>query len=109
MKVNPFLNRHDLEVLYAGASGRSTRFIQAQVGLSVGQVSYRLKKDGIRRAEARNGETEFSHQMYEAGRDLYLRLEMNRLRKKYKALPASDKPRQKGSNVPTGRKRRVYA
>lgn len=106
-KVNPLFNEQDLEVLYAGASGRSTQFIQGKTPYSPGQVLYRLKKDGIKRADARNGDTEFSKIMYEKGREIFLQLEMNKLRKKYKEeqLAQAKKARKKGS-VPHGRKRK---
>ena len=105
-RVNPFLNNQDLEVLYAGASGRSTKFIQAQTPYSQSQVLYRLKKDGIKRMDARNGDTEFSQLMYEQGRELFLKLEMNKLRKKYKDEQISTK-KSKGGVLPTGRKRKA--
>jgi hypothetical protein len=105
-KVNPTINQQDLEVLYAGASGRSTKFIQGQTPYSPSQVLYRLKKDGIRRMDARNGDTEFSRIMYEKGREIFLQLEMNKLRKKYKdGQIRTPKRRRKG--VPGGRKRKV--
>ena len=108
-RVNPFFNQSDLEVLYAGASGRSTKFIESQTPYSPSQVLYRLKKDGIRRLDARNGDTEFSRIMYEKGREIFLQLEMNKLRKKYKDEQIASKKR-KGGDVPTGRKRKgVYA
>lgn len=107
-RVNPAQNDLDFEVLYAGASGRSTKFIQNHTPYSDHQISYRLKKDGIKRMAARNGDTEFSQIIYEQGRELFLQMEMGRLRKKYKDQQLSTK-KSKGGKMPTGRRRKGKA
>jgi hypothetical protein len=59
-RVHPLKYQTDFEVLYLGACGQSTRFIQSQTGLTACQIQYRLSKDGIRRADFRNGESIYS-------------------------------------------------
>lgn len=52
--------------------GQSTAAIAAHRGLTVGQVSYRIKKGGLvgARAAYRNGQTSLAKAVYKMGRDL---------------------------------------
>ena len=56
-------NPQDFEVILLGALGRSTKFIISQVGYSPCQITYRLHKMDIRRADFRNGESELSQRL----------------------------------------------
>src|SRR5215813_1678267 len=49
--------RADYECALLGSLGFSTYYIKKKTGLSDGQVTYRLNKAEIRRAEFRNGES----------------------------------------------------
>lgn len=47
----------ELECAILASLGFSTRFIEARTGLTPCQVTYRLKKADIKRADYRNGES----------------------------------------------------
>ena len=48
-------NEQDLQALVLGKLGFSTLFITQKTKLTAGQVLYRLRKQGIRRADYRDG------------------------------------------------------
>lgn len=56
-------NLADFEAILLGSLGKSTQFIMMQTGLSPGQISYRLKKQQIRRMDYRNGISELSQRL----------------------------------------------
>lgn len=50
----------ELQCAILGALGFSTKFIMAETGLTQCQVSYRLGKGRIKRADYRNGESDMA-------------------------------------------------
>jgi hypothetical protein len=66
--VDFFKYDEDFECVYMGALGFSTRGIQFRLGsgkrLTAGQIAYRLKKANVRRADYRNGDSEFAVMAY---------------------------------------------
>ena len=62
MRVN-WASDEDLQCAILGAMGFSTRFIGEQTGLSPCQISYRLFKGRIKRADYRNGESEMAQRV----------------------------------------------
>jgi len=62
MRVN-WASDEDLQCAILGAMGFSTRFIGEQTGLSPCQISYRLSKGRIKRADYRNGESEMAQRV----------------------------------------------
>ena len=62
MRVN-WASDQDLQCAILGAMGFSTRFIGEQTGLSPCQISYRLSKGRIKRADYRNGESEMAQRV----------------------------------------------
>lgn len=59
-RVDYFRETEDYECALLGAMGFSTRFILSRTSLRQGQVTYRLKKAHIRRADYRNGDNEMA-------------------------------------------------
>jgi len=62
MRVN-WASDEDPQCAILGAMGFSTRFIGEQTGLSPCQISYRLSKGRIKRADYRNGESEMAQRV----------------------------------------------
>lgn len=56
-KVNPLTEPNDFKCALAGEFGFSTKHIESQTGLTTSQISYRLRKFGITRANYRNGDS----------------------------------------------------
>jgi hypothetical protein len=83
-RVDPLNNDSDREVLFLGAIGKSTRYIQERTGYSPHQIGYRLKKDEVKRADYRNGTSELSQRLERMNRHVFLVTVLRRLRKKYK-------------------------
>lgn len=83
-RVNPITHDNDREVLYLGATGRSTRYISERTGLSPYQIAYRLRKDNIKRADYRNGVSTLSQKLERMGRHVFVVTVLERLRRKYK-------------------------
>lgn len=68
-KANPrrvqWTSDEDLQCAIMGAMGFSTKFIGEQTGLSPCQISYRLKKGSIKRADYRNGDSAMAQRVIE--------------------------------------------
>lgn len=65
-KVDFLTNGDDFDVVLLGMIGWSTQAIAAKTGLSWNQVTYRLGRAGITRADYRNGESAAAKSMYQA-------------------------------------------
>lgn len=67
MKTKPkrvtWTTDEELQCAILGALGFSTKFIAEQTGLSFCQISYRLNKGKIKRADYRNGESEMAQRV----------------------------------------------
>jgi hypothetical protein len=61
MPVDFELNEHDLECAILGEAGWHTRAIASATNLTESQVTYRLGRAGIKRADYRNGQSEMAH------------------------------------------------
>jgi len=59
-RVDFLRNADDLRALVLGNLGFSTTCIENETGLSPSQITYRLGKASVKRANYRNGITEFS-------------------------------------------------
>ena len=57
-RVDFHLHNEDFECAYLGALGRSSKSINSRTKLSMGQISYRLRKAQIRRMDYRDGSSE---------------------------------------------------
>jgi hypothetical protein len=55
----------DLQCAILGALGFSTQYIMEQTGLSACQISYRLRKGTIKRADYRNGTSDMAQRVME--------------------------------------------
>jgi len=53
----------ELRCAILAGMGFSTKFIMAETGLTACQISYRLRKASIKRAEYRNGESAMAERM----------------------------------------------
>lgn len=53
----------ELRCAILAGMGFSTKFIMAETGLSPSQISYRLKKGQIKRADYRNGQSAMAERM----------------------------------------------
>lgn len=73
-------NAKDLEAAVLASMGFSTDFIQAKTGLSPGQIGYRLKRAGVKRAE------------YRSGNSALARMVLGQLHGKAKAVVTSEIP-----------------
>ena len=56
--------------LLMGQLGYSSRFIEAETGLSWGQISYRLRKAGVRRKDYRNGSSSLARRVLRVANDV---------------------------------------
>lgn len=83
---NPFLHQEDFDILYHGARGMSTKFIQARTDMTACQVAYLLRKEGVRRTDYRNGTSAFSRQMERLGKQVFETSVLRPLASKYKRL-----------------------
>lgn len=61
--VNFANNPDDLECAIMGEAGWHTRAIARETGLTESQVTYRLARASVKRANYRNGESEMAHFM----------------------------------------------
>lgn len=64
------LDGDDFECVLLASLGFSTRLIQKRTGLTHGQVAYRLRRAGVKRADYRNGESSLSSSVYRNSRSL---------------------------------------
>lgn len=69
-RVNFAKNPADLEVLILGSLGFATDYIAERTKLSVGQVLYRLKHGGVKRADYRHGKTATAQSVIASSRRL---------------------------------------
>jgi hypothetical protein len=54
-----------------------------KTGLTACQVTYRLHKEGIKRMDYRNGDSQFSQKMLQVGRTIFEQSVLSRLAKNY--------------------------
>lgn len=62
-KLITWSSDEDLQCAILGALGFSTHYIMEMTGLSACQISYRLRKGTIKRADYRNGESEMARRV----------------------------------------------
>lgn len=81
-QVLPLANQQDFECVLLGRFGMTMATIAQFTGLSKGQVSYRLKKAGIRTTDFRYGKGEFASMVFGVATKPGARLVISELRTK---------------------------
>lgn len=69
-KVDPLREHSDFQCALHAEFGMSTKFIHESTGLTMSQVSYRVKKFGIKRSNYRNGTGLAARAMLQHGRQM---------------------------------------
>src|SRR5271169_1178220 len=76
-RINFIADKASFECLLLGALGFSDRLIRKVTGLSAGQISYRLHKQGISRRRYRDGQSPTAHYVINRSRN-YVTHELDR-------------------------------
>jgi hypothetical protein len=63
-KVDPLNNALDFRTALLGGFGFTSGYIASQTGLSPGQITYRLRKSGVKISDFRNGRGVIAHQLF---------------------------------------------